>query len=146
VKQAFSSQTHEQAFTKSLRLLSSSDFQTVFDNAPLRASHQVFLFLARLNNLSNPRLGLVIAKKHIRRAVDRNRVKRLIRETFRVKQQQLPDIDVIVLSRKGMSDLTNAALVEQLDLQWQRLIRRAQKIAPDHEGPNLPKGSESCVG
>ena len=146
MKQALSSQTQNQAFTKSLRLLNSSDFQTVFDDAPLRASHQVFLFLARLNNLSNPRLGLVIAKKHIRRAVDRNRVKRLIRETFRVKQQQLPDIDVIVLSRKGMSDLTNAALVEQLDLQWQRLIRRAQKIATDNEGLNLPKGSEQCVG
>lgn len=146
MKQAFSSQTHDQAFTKSLRLLNSSDFQTVFDDAPLRASHHVFLFLARLNNLSHPRLGLVIAKKHIRHAVDRNRVKRLIRETFRVKQQLLAGIDVIVLSRKGMNDLANAALVEQLDLQWQRLIRRAHKIATAHQGINPPKGSEKCVG
>ncbi len=146
MKQAFSSQTQDEAFTKSLRLLNSSDFQTVFDDAPLRASHQVFLFLARLNNLSHPRLGLVIAKKHIRRAVDRNRVKRLIRETFRVKQQQLKGIDVIVLSRKGMNDLANAALVEQLNLQWQRLLRRAEKVATDHQGIKPPKGSEQCAG
>jgi len=116
-----------QAFTKSMRLLNSSDFQSVFDDAPLRTSHQHFLFLARQNQLNHPRLGLVIAKKHIRHAVDRNRMKRLIRETFRVKQQQLAGIDVIVLARKGMNDSTNAILIEQLNAQWQRLIRKFQK-------------------
>lgn len=116
-----------QAFTKSMRLLNSSDFQSVFDDAPLRTSHQHFLFLARQNQLNRPRLGLVIAKKHIRHAVDRNRMKRLIRETFRVKQQQLAGIDVIVLARKGMNDSTNVELIEQLNGQWQRLIRKFQK-------------------
>lgn len=115
------------AFTKSMRLLNSKDFQIVFDDAPLRTSHQHFLFLARLNQLDSPRLGLVIAKKHIRHAVDRNRMKRLIRETFRAKQQQLAGIDVIVLARKGMNDVTNALLIEQLNGQWERLIRKLQK-------------------
>jgi ribonuclease P protein component len=121
-----------QSFTKSMRLLSSSDFQNVFDDAPLRTSHQHFLFLARQNQLGLPRLGLVIAKKHIRHAVDRNRMKRLIRETFRVKQQQLAGIDVIVLARKGMNNSTNAELIEQLNGQWQRLIRKFQKAASEH--------------
>ena len=115
------------AFTKTMRLLNSKDFQTVFDDAPLRTSHQHFLFLARINQLECPRLGLVIAKKHIRHAVDRNRMKRLIRETFRAKQQQLVGIDVIVLARKGMNDVTNAVLIEHLNGQWDRLIRRLQK-------------------
>jgi len=115
------------AFTKTMRLLNSKDFQTVFDDAPLRTSHQHFLFLARINQLECPRLGLVIAKKHIRHAVDRNRMKRLIRETFRAKQQQLAGIDVIVLARKGMNDVTNAVLIEHLNGQWDRLIRRLQK-------------------
>ena len=120
-----------QSFTKSMRLLSSSDFQSVFDDAPLRTSHQHFLFLARQNQLGRPRLGLVIAKKHIRHAVDRNRMKRLIRETFRVKQQQLAGIDVIVLARKGMNDSTNAMLIEQLNGQWQRLIHKLQKATSE---------------
>lgn len=122
-----SGQNNGHAYTKSMRLLHSSDFQTVFDDAPLRTSHQHFLFLARINQLDRPRLGLVIAKKHIRHAVDRNRMKRLIRETFRVKQQQLAGIDVIVLARKGMNDATNTVLIEQLNGQWQRLIRKFQK-------------------
>ena len=114
-------------FTKSMRLLNSSDFQCVFDDAPLRTSHQHFLFLARQNDLNLPRLGLVIAKKNIRLAVDRNRMKRLVRETFRAKQQHLAGIDVIVLARKGMNDVANNLLIEQLNKQWQGLIRKLQK-------------------
>ena len=141
MKHASGNKTHDHAFTKSLRLLSSNDFQTVFNDAPLRASHQNFLFLARQNSTDLPRLGLVIAKKHIRLAVQRNRVKRLIRETFRIKQQLLPGIDVIVLARKGMNDLTNTALIEQLDLQWQRLIRRTQKSAALQQPSKATEGS-----
>lgn len=141
---------HGCAFSKSMRLLSSSDFQNVFNDAPLKTSHQHFLFLARRNQLNLPRLGLVIAKKHIRLAVDRNRMKRLIRETFRVKQQQLAGIDVIVLARKGMNDVANAVLIEQLNGQWQRLIRRVEKTASaqqetkSNESPSS-QGSDSCA-
>ena len=133
-----------QAFSKSMRLLNSKDFQTVFDNAPLRTSHQHFLFLARTNQLDRPRLGLVIAKKHIRHAVDRNRMKRLIRETFRAKQQQLAGIDVIVLARKGMNDATNTVLIEQLNGQWERLIRRLQKAKTEQLKPPEQPSSVSA--
>lgn len=110
-----------------MRLLNSHDFKCVFDDAPLRTSHQLFLLLARRNQLPTARLGLVIAKKHIRHAVDRNRMKRLIRETFRARQQQLSGVDVIVLARKGMHEIPNAELINQLNGQWQRLIRRMAK-------------------
>lgn len=134
-----SSHNNGNAFTKSMRLLNSKDFQTVFDDAPLRTSHQHFLFLARINSLDSPRLGLVIAKKHIRHAVDRNRMKRLIRETFRSKQQQLKGLDVIVLARKGMNDVTNAVLIEHLNGQWDRLIRRLQKAKTESAKPTEQK-------
>ena len=140
MKQAFDIGSHGHAinrplvgrfvYSKSMRLLSSDDFKTVFDKAPLRSSHQHFLFLARFNQLPQPRLGLVIAKKHIRLSVQRNRLKRLIRETFRAKQQQLTGLDVIVLARKGMDKVANPALIEQLNAQWQRLIIRMEKNTP----------------
>jgi ribonuclease P protein component len=153
VKQAISvewqrSHSGDYAYSKSMRLLNSNDFQTVFDDAPLRTSHQHFLLLARRNQLNAPRLGLVIAKKHIRHAVDRNRMKRLIRETFRMKQQQLAGIDVIVLARKGMNDIANLTLIEQLNGQWQRLIRRIEKDAVE-QAKNTEiqpdSGSTSCT-
>ena len=115
------------AFPKSLRLLQSSDFKTVFDHAPFRASHQYVLILARPNSFNCPRLGLGIAKKNIRLPVERNRLKRLIRESFRHQQQYLTGLDVIVLARKGMDEMGNSVITEQLALQWQRLVRRVNK-------------------
>lgn len=120
----------KQAFGKSLRLLCSSDFQAVFDDAPIRASHQFFLILARPNGLDHPRLGLVVAKKHLSLAVQRNRIKRLVRETFRQQQNQLIGLDMIVLSRKGLADMDNREFVAQFQQQLKRLRKRAQQLKP----------------
>ncbi|MDQ2077038.1 ribonuclease P protein component [Marinimicrobium sp. ABcell2] len=125
------------AFGKSLRLLTSSDFKVVFDNAPFRASHNHFLILARFNQLDRPRLGLIIGKKHVRLAHERNRLKRHIRETFRLRQQSLCGLDVIVIARKGMDELSNPQLNHQLNQQWQRIERRADK-----ERPGIPAQGE----
>ncbi len=111
-------------FTKSLRLLCAADFKPVFDDAPFRASHQSFLILARLNQQPHARLGLVMAKKHMRLAVDRNRMKRQIRESFRLQQQELAGLDIVVLSRKGMDKLTNSEFSQQLTQQWQRIYKK----------------------
>lgn len=115
------------AFGKSLRLLDSSDFQRVFDNAPFRASHQYFLILSRPNQLPQPRLGLVIAKKHISLSVQRNRIKRLVREEFRHQQESLAGLDVIVLSRKGLAEMSNDQFRHHLAQQWQRILKKAKQ-------------------
>ncbi len=106
---------------KSRRLLNSKDFGWVFDEATFRASHRHCLILARANESSKPRLGLVIAKKNIRLAVERNRIKRQIRESFRQRQHQLPGIDAIVLARKGLDKLDNADIHQLLNQLWQKI-------------------------
>lgn len=111
-------------FTKQQRLLSSSDYTPVFNDAPIRASHPCFLLLCRSNN-HRARLGLVIAKKHVKRANQRNRIKRLVRESFRLQQHNLPAIDVIVLARKGADALTNAEVLVIINGLWKRITKRA---------------------
>lgn len=116
-------------FQKSLRLLNASDYQSVFNDAQFKASHQHLLILSRSNTASNPdgtpRLGLVIAKKHIRLAVQRNRIKRILRETFRHHQQELAGIDAVVLARRGLDQLDNAQLHKLFNKQWARIIKKA---------------------
>ncbi len=106
------------------------DFKAVFDDAPLRAANNTILFLARPNALEHPRLGLVIAKKHIKRAVDRNRVKRLIRESFR-KHDSLKAFDVIVLARKGLNELDNPTINQLLQQLWAKLNRKADQLSAE---------------
>lgn len=119
----------DNGFSKSKRLLTPAVFKAVFDQADYKVSRKEILCLAKENSLDHPRLGLVIAKKNIRLAVERNRVKRIIRESFRLHQHQLPAVDVIVLARKGLGDRNNADIHQELAKTWQTLIKKqAQQV------------------
>lgn len=118
----------EYNFSKSKRLLNSSDFSQVFDEPAIKVYHSNFLLLARPNLSGHPRLGLIIAKKHIRLSVNRNRCKRLLRESFRNKQHILPAIDAIVLARRDSESLSNEQVLEIVDSLWNRAAKKAKKL------------------
>lgn len=79
--------------------------------------------LAISNDRNNPRLGLVISRKAARTAVARNRIKRLVRESFRHEQQKLGNLDIVVIGRPGIARQTNRAIAESLDKLWKKLIK-----------------------
>lgn len=110
------------AFNRELRLLTPEHYQTVFKQAH-RAGSPHFTIIARNNNLSHPRLGLAVPKKQIKTAVGRNRFKRLARESFRLKQHQLPNKDFVVIAKKSAQDLSNEEMFTLFDKLWQRLSR-----------------------
>lgn len=87
------------------------------------------LFLACRNELPNGRLGLAISKKHLKKAVDRNRIKRLVRVSFQDKQYQLQNLDIVVLLRNNRStSATNEQIKQELEHLWVQLINRAEKV------------------
>ncbi|WP_257264554.1 ribonuclease P protein component [Endozoicomonas sp. ONNA2] len=114
-------------FGRESRLCSSADFKQVFDTTDIKVSSRQLLILAKANKLGRARLGLVVAKKNIRTAVGRNRAKRHIRETFRLQQDEVGHLDVVVLVRKEFSDLNDRDLNQLLNQQWQRLQRKLHK-------------------
>nr|WP_252735771.1 ribonuclease P protein component [Aestuariibacter sp. A3R04] len=116
----------ENTFSRELRLLTPSHFTYVFDNA-IPAVSPAFTLLARKNDLSHPRLGITLAKKRIKKAHERNRLKRLIRESFRHHQHVLPAIDIIVVGKSGADALTNDQVFSLLDKQWKKLAKRCAK-------------------
>ncbi|MHC9511917.1 ribonuclease P protein component [Kangiella sp. M94] len=113
-------------FSTSLRLLTAEDYKRVFTN-PVKIVCPPYTLLAIPNQKTYPRLGLIVAKKNVRRAVDRNRIKRLARESFRLNQQRLPNYDIVLLARRGSSQLVNEVLFEHLEQLWNRLQRRVNK-------------------
>jgi ribonuclease P protein component len=115
------------SFGKARRLLNARDYSRVFDGAEARASHRHVLLLARTNHRPGHRLGLVIAKKNVRLAVQRNRIKRIAREVFRTSPESEPALDVVLLARRGLDRLDNAELSTILRQQWQKLICHASK-------------------
>jgi ribonuclease P protein component len=117
-------------FGKEKRLLNAQDYGRVFENPDLRVSDQHLLLLAKVSDRSQHRLGLVIAKKHVRFAVQRNRVKRVAREFFRTLPDSEPSMDVVLLARQGVSQLDNAELSSILLRLWQKLVRRSATNIP----------------
>ena len=78
------------------------------------------------------RLGLAIAKKQLPRAVDRNRIKRVVRESFRLLQIQ--GHDFVVLARRDTVTAANAQLFLSLKLHWDRLLKT--QISPTSGSPD----------
>ncbi|MCY6413764.1 ribonuclease P protein component [Acinetobacter sp. VNH17] len=116
------------SFGTESRIRCAADYKSVFDGALFKVHQPHFLFLAKLTEQPKSRLGIVVAKKKVRRAHERNRVKRLARESFRVHQAQFnADIDIVVMPKVGIEAITNQELYQQLDFAWQKLQRLAKK-------------------
>lgn len=106
------------AFTKIQRLLTKKEYSHVFEQAKKIVTSE-FIILFRENNLGYARLGLALSKKAIAKAHDRNRIKRLIRESFR--QRDLPAVDMIFLARQGVAKQVNTKINTGLGKLWEKL-------------------------
>lgn len=111
------------SFTKQVRLLKGPEFEAI-KGTRLSVSNPNLLLLAKKNAFNHPRLGLAIAKKHAKLAVERNRIKRQIRESFRLNLHQIPAVDIIIFSRGKTKELDNHALRICIDEAWQQLNKK----------------------
>ena len=109
-------------FGRQQRLVQADDFTRIFDK-PERRADKFFTILYRETGQPAGRLGLAISKKRARRAVDRNRIKRIIRESFRHSQAGLAGKDIIVLARDITAETDNGSLFLSLQNHWQRLSK-----------------------
>jgi ribonuclease P protein component len=116
----------DNTFPKAVRLLTASDYSDVFQDVQLRVSSKYFLILAKDQKLDETRLGIIVAKKNVKLAVQRNRIKRLLRESFRNERADLPKLDLIVLAKKGVNLAENAEITTELDYLWRKLKRKSQ--------------------
>lgn len=112
------------SFPKSSRLLRPADYSGVFNNVQVRVPHRHFLILATSNNLGRSRLGLIFSKRNLKHAVQRNRVKRLVRESFR-HRSDLGSLDIVVLGRQNLATQDNQALHRALDHLWRKLASKS---------------------
>ena len=85
-----------------------------------RSRDKLFTVLCRRNAIDIARLGLAISKKHCRLATARNRIKRVVRESFRQQQELLSGLDIVVINLPGAMLASNADIVDSLDKHWLR--------------------------
>jgi ribonuclease P protein component len=86
-------------FIRQAKIVKTDDFSSVF-NLRKRIASQHLVMRYRLNEASMPRLGLIVSKKTAKLAVQRNYMRRVLRELFRLNQQHLPEVDLVVQVQK----------------------------------------------
>ena len=105
-------------FRQSNRLKDELSFGRVFKK-PKRSQDKMFIVLYQRNDGDTPRLGMAISKKKCPRATARNRLKRVIRESFRLNQEKINVADVVVLNRPAATNADNKTLFDSLENHWQ---------------------------
>lgn len=109
-------------FPPCVRLRQAGQYKAVFARGRRQAdANFTIISLPRKNGPA--RLGMVVSKKVSRLAVQRNRIKRQVRESFRRNRQQMPALDLVVMARYRAAARSNAELARSLQQHWQRLAQ-----------------------
>ncbi len=103
-----------------------SEFDAVYRRGQ-RLSDSLFTVAYLVNSLGHPRLGLAIAARVAGDAVDRNRIRRVVRESFRLAQGALPSADFVIGARSGIGAADNRRLRGSLDGLWRRVQQSCAK-------------------
>lgn len=116
------------------RLTEKRAFREIFEK-PCVASDPFFKIMARFNGQNCSRLGLAVSRKVDRRAVQRNRLKRLVRESFRLHLAAYPGVaaaNYLVLPRPQAVTISHAEVFERLARLWNNVNRklRLQDLSP----------------
>ncbi|MCZ6774495.1 MAG: ribonuclease P protein component [Proteobacteria bacterium] len=104
---------------KEKRLLDAAAFGRVFKKAT-RSRDKWFTVLCRDNEKEIARLGMAISKKNCRQATGRNRIKRVVRESFRQHQAELAGLDVVVINQAAARTAGNKQLFDSMTGHWQK--------------------------
>jgi len=100
-------------------ITSKEGFSEIFSSPDKKHSTDNFLLLCKENQLEHPRLGVAIRKKDIKLAVNRNRIKRKIKGSFRSKVLKLQKKDYVVFVKKKPSEKDNE-IKKDLDFLWSK--------------------------
>ena len=107
-------------FPRRARLLKPAEFKTAFERGK-RIHERSLTAVAAVNAVGHARLGLAVSKKAVALSVERNRIKRQIRESFRLHQQRLPATDLVILVKPGSRTLQSPQLRQSLERLWNRI-------------------------
>jgi len=112
-------------YPRNRRLLTAAQYQRVFKRCEHKVGDRQISVLAAANQSDHPRLGLAVSIKACGNAVKRNRIKRLIKESFRLQQVLLCGLDLVVVVRAGISTRTNQQINRTLNTHWRTIAAHA---------------------
>jgi ribonuclease P protein component len=128
---------HRLTFPPHKRLRRKSEFDAAYARGR-RFGNGFFAVTVTSNDKQGARLGMAVAVRTAGNAVERNRIRRVIRESFRLHQHSLPAVDLVVSARPQARATPGAQLHASLAGLWKKVIEH--KIAGSDFGPRTAPG------
>ena len=146
----------EFCLAKTMRLRTPADFQRVYASKQWGGS-KYFTFNVLANDLNQQNtLGVTVSKKVSKRAVDRNALKRVMREFFRLRQNELNGVNLVLTAKPNSRNATKEQSLQSLEelwvklLKWQRWYQRelikSTGLAASQKTKGLPEPVDELVG
>ena len=102
---------------KDLRIKNPKEFSRIFSKN--KSFHKPgVIMLTKQNELNQPRLGITLPKKHIKLSVKRNKIKRIIKESFRLNCKNIKNSDIVILSQRKLNSMSKHNIQETLKELW----------------------------
>lgn len=112
-------------FTKEAKLIKTDEFSSVF-NFRKRISAKFLALHYQPNKIGHARLGLVVGKKIAKRAVDRNYMRRVLREFFRIQQHEINPVDLVIRVQKKFEKEDFIQIKQEFDTLLAKINQRTQ--------------------
>ncbi|UXI68430.1 ribonuclease P protein component [Tahibacter amnicola] len=107
-------------FPRAARLLTVADFNGLRQGSQ-RVTSRYFQAQYRITDGTAARMGLAVSRRVSKLAVERNRLKRLTRESFRRHRQHLVPLDILIIPRSSAVPVSSRELLDDLALLWHKL-------------------------
>ncbi len=114
-----------ESFPRQARLTRTREYQQIFNNNNRVGDAAITILVGNAPG-AGPRIGFAIARKQIQKAVTRNRLKRIFRESFRKNQHRLPARDMVIMVRRQIMLIDSAQLNESLEKHWNSVIKQCE--------------------
>ena len=114
-------------FPRAARILAKHEFDLVF-RAGLSAGSKLFRGLVCAGD--SARLGITVPKRSVALAKSRNRIKRIVREAFRLRRAQLPNYAFVVVARGDIAQADAKAIRSDVEKLFDRLAALKPSAAP----------------
>ena len=102
------------SLTKQSKLIKTDDFSSVF-NFRKRIASKFLVMRFKPNKLDFPRLGLIVAKKTVKLSVNRNYMRRVLRELFRLSQHEIASLDLVIQVQKNFEKPDFSVIKKEFD-------------------------------
>jgi ribonuclease P protein component len=122
-------------FSKQQRLLNSAEFKQVIISPIAQIADNVFTIrVAYLQNSESEKgkfsqLGITIPKRYVRKAVQRNTIKRIVRESFRLNHSNVPALAIVVMLRRTLLELNKKEIRTKIDNLWLQLQKKFPSVS-----------------